>query len=76
MEFPRQEDCSGLPCPPPGDLPDPGDQTHVSYISCIGWGSFTISAIWEAPSEHKFEIHFLIQGIELAKGATNQKCMN
>ena len=24
MEFPRQEYCSGLPCPPPGDLPDPG----------------------------------------------------
>ena len=24
MEFPRQEYWSGLPCPPPGDLPDPG----------------------------------------------------
>ena len=24
MEFSRQEYCSGLPCPPPGDLPDPG----------------------------------------------------
>ena len=24
MEFPRQEYCSGLPFPPPGDLPDPG----------------------------------------------------
>ena len=22
--FSRQEHCSGLPCPPPGDLPDPG----------------------------------------------------
>ena len=22
MEFPRQEYCSGLPCPSPGDLPD------------------------------------------------------
>ena len=22
--FPRQEYWSGLPCPPPGDLPDPG----------------------------------------------------
>ena len=27
MEFSRQEYWSGLPCPPPGDLP-----THVSYI--------------------------------------------
>ena len=24
MEFSRQEYWSGLPCPPPGDLPDPG----------------------------------------------------
>ena len=23
MEFSRQEYCSGLPCPPPGDLPNP-----------------------------------------------------
>ena len=24
MEFSKQEYWSGLPCPPPGDLPDPG----------------------------------------------------
>ena len=24
MEYSRQEYSSGLPCPPPGDLPDPG----------------------------------------------------
>ena len=24
MEFSRQEYWSGFPCPPPGDLPDPG----------------------------------------------------
>ena len=24
VELPRQEYWSGLPCPPPGDLPDPG----------------------------------------------------
>ena len=24
MGFPRQEHWSGLPCPPPGDLPYPG----------------------------------------------------
>ena len=24
MGFSQQEDWSGLPCPPPGDLPDPG----------------------------------------------------
>ena len=38
--FPRQEYWSGLPFPPPGDLPDPGielrDGTQVYYISYIG----------------------------------------
>ena len=27
MGFSRQEYWSGLPCPPPGDLPDPGAET-------------------------------------------------
>ena len=35
MGFPRQEQWSGLPCPPPGDPPTQ-DETCVSYISCIG----------------------------------------
>ena len=26
MGFSRQERCSGLPCPPPGDLPNPGTE--------------------------------------------------
>ena len=32
MGFPRQEYWSGLPFPPPGDLPDPGIE-HVSSSS-------------------------------------------
>ena len=32
--FSRQEYWSGLPCPPPGDLPDPGIELE-SYVSCI-----------------------------------------
>ena len=36
MRFSRQEYWSGLPCSPPGDLPDPGIK-HASLIStCIG----------------------------------------
>ena len=33
LGFSRQEYWSGWPLPPPGDLPDPGDLTHVP---CIG----------------------------------------
>ena len=35
MGFSRQEYWSGLPCPPPGDLPNPGLRTSVSCTSCI-----------------------------------------
>ena len=33
--FSRQEYWSGLPCPPPGDLPNPRIKP-VSHVSCIG----------------------------------------
>ena len=32
MGFSRQEYWSGLPCPPPGDLPDPGIES-MSLVS-------------------------------------------
>ena len=32
MGFSRQEYWSGLPCPTPGDLPDPGIEHRVTYI--------------------------------------------
>ena len=39
MGFSRQEYWSGLPCPPPGDLPDPGIDS-VSLVSPTLAGSF------------------------------------
>ena len=33
MGFSRQDYWSGLPFPPPGDLPNPGNQTQVSHIA-------------------------------------------
>ena len=32
MGFSRQEHCSGSPCPPPGDLPDPGMEPMSLYL--------------------------------------------
>ena len=42
VEFSRQECWSGLPCPPPGDLPHPGMEAgSLSYISCGDkWGLY------------------------------------
>ena len=39
--FSRKECWHGLPCPPPGDLPNPVDRTHVACVSCIAGGFFT-----------------------------------
>ena len=46
--FSWQEYWSGLPCPLPGDLSDPGTEP-VSHVSCIGSRFFTTSTTWEAP---------------------------
>ena len=47
MEFSRQEDWSGLPCPPPEDLSDPG--IKPIFLTSVWAGRFfTTSAIWEA----------------------------
>ena len=46
--FSRQEHWSGLLCPPPGDLPDPGIK-HTSPMSpALVGGFFTTSATWES----------------------------
>ena len=36
MGFSRQEYWSGLPCPPPGELPNPGTEPKSLYIACTG----------------------------------------
>ena len=46
LGFSRQEYRSGLPCGPPGDLPDPGTEP-ASLVSPAG-RFFTTSATWEA----------------------------
>ena len=45
MGFFRQESWSGLPCPPPGDLPNPGIEPMSPVLAA---GFFTISATREA----------------------------
>ena len=47
MGFSRQEYWSGLPCPPTGDLPDPGIELVSLMSPALVGGFFTTSAIWE-----------------------------
>ena len=52
----RQEYWSGLPCPPPGDLPDPGIE-RVSLMSpALAGRFFTTSATWEAQARSNPQI--------------------
>ena len=37
------------PCPPPGDLPDPGIEPAPLTSPALAGGFFTTSATWEAP---------------------------
>ena len=48
MGFSRQGYWSGLPSPPPGDLPDPGIKPTSPTSPALAGRFFTTSATWEA----------------------------
>ena len=47
MGFSRQEYWSGLPCLPPGDLPNPGIKPESLKFPTLAGGFFTTGATWE-----------------------------
>ena len=47
MGFPRQECWSGLPCPPLGDLPNPGIEPVSLMSPASADGFFTTRATWD-----------------------------
>ena len=49
MGFSRQEDWSGLPCSPLGDLPQPGIEPRSLTSPALAGMLFTAITIWEAP---------------------------
>ena len=51
MGFSRQEYWSGLPCPPPGDLPDPGIKPESLASLALAGKFFTTSATWESHAD-------------------------
>ena len=48
LGFSRQEYQSGLSCPPPGDLPDPG----IDWVTCFAGGFFTTEPRYTFHHEH------------------------
>ena len=61
MGFSRQEYWSGLTCPPPGDLPDPGIEPRSPGYPALAGGFFTSSAAWGVLSKSRgtnaFDFH-------------------
>ena len=51
LGFPRQEDWSELPFPPPGNLPDPGVKLESPVSPALARAFFTTIATWEAPQK-------------------------
>ena len=60
MEFSRQEYWSGLPCPPPEDLPHPGIESESPELAA---GFFTLWTTREAPCGHRTIITCIIYHI-------------
>ena len=59
LGFSRQEYWSGLPCPPAGDLPDPGIKPASPMSPAVAGGFFTSRAAWEAHA-YMTQINFCI----------------
>ena len=53
MRFSRQESWSGLPFPPPGDLPDLRIEPVTLMSLALAGGFFTISTTWEAQANNR-----------------------
>jgi len=66
LGFSRQEYCSGLSCPPPGDLSDPGIESMSLKSPALAGRFFTTSTTWEAlcylllNSDGRWELLYLI----------------
>ena len=48
MGFSRQEHWSGLPCPPPGDLPNPGTEPASLETSALAGGFSASYTAWDS----------------------------
>ena len=56
VEFSRQEYWGGVPCPPPGDLPDPGVKLLSLTSPALADGVFTTRATWEVQASLKLPL--------------------
>ena len=71
LEVSRQEYWSGLPCPLPGDLPNPGIEPESLRSPALAGGFFITGATWEArlrfhtPEQRAGHLDILLAGTRL-----------
>ena len=78
MGFSRQEYWSGLPCPPPGDLPNPGIKPRSLTTPALAGRFFTTSTTWKAMTQwlrlclpmQEMQVPSLVQEDPICGGAT------
>ena len=64
MGFSRQEYCSGLPFPPPGDLSNPRIKSASLSSPALAGGFFATVATWEAQrAQSHHSSHYLIRSL-------------
>ena len=65
LGFSRQEYWSELPCPPSGDLPDPGIKPEALASLTLAGRFFTTNATWEAHKTMEIQLKERIYASEL-----------
>jgi len=56
MGFSRQEYWGGMPCPPPGELPDPGIEPMSLMSPALAGRFLTTNTTWEARRRQFLEV--------------------
>ena len=72
MGFSRQEHWSGCPCPPPGDLPDPGIEPASPGSPAWAGRFFTTSAPWEAQERTYGMVNARFRAVKGKRGVTGE----
>ena len=76
MGFSREEHWSGLPCPPPGALLNPGIEPAFLMSPALADRFFTTSTTWEAQIYICIYIYTHIYGINTYTYIWTQLCLN
>ena len=80
--FSRQEYCSGLPCPPPGDVPHPGIEPGSLALQADSWPSeppgkpLWSRELWSSQALYKTNTINIWSCVELKHTKTSKKTHN